>query len=283
MQDLSVKNRSAPLAAWMNCLAPGLGLFYLGQPQRALLCLLLVTAPWFVWLLLPWRGEPRLLLAVAGISILLLIAIMLTCWRQAPRLSPMILLPGQRWYGYAGFWLFFILLLIVWLSLMLWSLGLMPHQVAGNSMARTIGKNEWVLIDLNKHSPDSLRRGDIVLFSDPEQARDSLLRVVGLPGERITVHGGGLFVDGRWQPEPYVDDMLNRRKIPEGVVEANVPGGQVFVLADNRDNARDSRYWGALDAERVRGRMVKRLSGRWTDWLEMIPPAIGLSLSRSDN
>lgn len=279
MQELRVKHRSAPVAAWINCLAPGMGLYYLGERRQAWLILLLAALPWFVLLFLPWQQYPFLVVATLLLSVVILMLCMWSCWQRAPELSPLILLPSQRWYRYTLFWFSFLSLCLLWLALLIFRLGIQPYQVSTNSMAGTINKTDWVLISSHRRDPVDFSRGEIVLLIHPETHREVLQRVVGLPGERITVHGGGLFVDGSWQPETYVDDMRNQRRIPEGVVESSVPAGQFFVLADNRDQSRDSRYWGALPADRILGRVIYHLNWQRFDGQELISVFIGHSLT----
>ena len=78
MQPLIIKQRSAGLAAWLNCLAPGLGLYYLEQRVQARWLLFLVMLPWFLWLLLPSQRLLPMLVFVWLISMAsLLVGMML--------------------------------------------------------------------------------------------------------------------------------------------------------------------------------------------------------------
>lgn len=261
MQDLSVKHRSPSLAAGINLLAPGLGLYYLGQAREAWLFMGLVILPWFILLLFPWRmSTPFPVIILPLLSLALWLMVMRMSWQRARDLSPMIQLQQQRWQNYSLFWLAFSGLSLLWLALVLsLKFQLTLHQVADNSMAGTLNKYDWVVIATDKRQPGQVQRGDVVLLIHPETNREVLQRVVALPGERVTVHGGGLFIDGYWQAEYYVDDLRNQQRIPEGVVETTVPEDQLFVLADNRDYSRDSRYWGALPTDRILGKQVYRV------------------------
>lgn len=270
MQDLSVKPRSQRLAAWANCVAPGLGFYYLGLPGRAWICLLLAAIPWFILLLLPWHQYPWLPVLALLLSLLVLVVAMRQAGALARERSPMILQSGQRWLNYLFFTLVSLSLIVVWLWLLSVKSGLMPYQVSVNSMVGTVNKYDWLLITRKPPELDRLRRGEMVLFVHPELGRIDIQRVVGLPGERIAVHAGGLFVDGDWHSEPYLDEMKNQRKLPEGVVETRVPDGAVFVLADNRDASRDSRYWGALPADAIESKLAYRLNRGPDDWMELL-------------
>jgi len=261
MQDLSVKHRSPSLAAGINFLAPGLGLYYLGQGREAWLFLGLVILPWFILLLFPWQlSPPYPVLILPLLSLVVWLMVVMISWHRARELSPMIQRQQQRWQSYGLFGLTFMGLGLLWLDLVLsLKFHLTLHQVSDNSMAGTVNKHDWVVIANDKRQPEQLQRGDILLLIHPETNREVLQRAVALPGERVTVHGGGLFINGHWQAEYYVDDLRNQQRIPEGVVETTVPENQLFMLADNRDYSRDSRYWGALPTDRILGKQVYRL------------------------
>ena len=114
-----------------------------------------------------------------------------------------------------------------------------------------------------------IRRGDVVVLKFPEDpTRDFIKRVIGLPGEMVEIRDKTVYVDGRPLDEPYAhfSDAPLRREDPEyglrpegprpGYGPVTVPAGQLFVLGDNRDNSRDSRYWGFLPIDQVKGRAL---------------------------
>ncbi len=280
MRDLSVKHRSERRAVWANCLAPGLGFYYLGLRKQAWCSLLLAALPWFTILLLPWRQYPWLPLLALLLSLLVLFVSMWRARIETPQRSPMIMQPQQSWPYYLMFTLTSICLIVVWLWLLSLKSGLIPYQVQVNSMAGTINKHEWLLITRQAPETATLQRGDVVVFTHPEHGGMDIQRIVGLPGERLTVHGGGLFVDGRWQSELYLDDLLNQRKLPEGVVETTVPQEAVFLLADNRDASRDSRYWGALAVTNIHSKIAYRLKHGPHVGLELLRAYLGHSFTQ---
>jgi signal peptidase I len=115
----------------------------------------------------------------------------------------------------------------------------------------------------------ALRRGDIVVFKYPEEpARDFIKRVIGLPGETVEIRDKVVYVDGKALVEPYVRFLEPplRRDDPEYGLRGEsfrdnwgpevIPEGKLLVLGDNRDNSRDSRYWGFLPRNQVKGRAL---------------------------
>jgi signal peptidase I len=110
---------------------------------------------------------------------------------------------------------------------------------------------------------DEIRRGDIIVFKHPRTPeRDLIKRTIGLPGETIELRDKRVYVDGKPLDEPYAQYLLAagpndlaadvRRKF--GPI--TVPPGHYFMMGDNRDNSEDSRYWGALSREYVKGKAL---------------------------
>jgi signal peptidase I len=114
-----------------------------------------------------------------------------------------------------------------------------------------------------------VQRGHVVVFKFPEDpSRDFIKRVIGLPGETVEIRDKTVFINGRALVEPYVHFLEPplRRDDPEYGLRTEgvrdnwgpevVPPGHLFVLGDNRDNSRDSRFWGTLPRDQVKGRAL---------------------------
>jgi signal peptidase I len=124
-------------------------------------------------------------------------------------------------------------------------------QVSGLSMEPHIRSGEYVLI--NTFAP---QRGDIVAFRHEGDARAVFIkRVIGVPGDRIRVDRGTVYVNGVKLDEPYVQHN-DGRTFPE----ITVPTTSVYVLGDNRAESEDSRFFGPVNDDRLVGRAV---AGVW--------------------
>ncbi|HET7293251.1 MAG TPA: signal peptidase I [Vicinamibacteria bacterium] len=130
----------------------------------------------------------------------------------------------------------------------------------------SIGRVEDLLL-----AKREVRRGDVVVFRFPENPeKDYVKRVVALPGETVEIHDKTVLVDGRPLDETAYVHFLDADQGESSEVEAGglggrertpygplrVPEGQLFVLGDNRDNSNDSRIWGFLPRELVKGRAL---------------------------
>jgi signal peptidase I len=114
----------------------------------------------------------------------------------------------------------------------------------------------------------TLKRGDVVVFKYPvEPERDFIKRVVGLPGETIEVKEKKVYINGKPFEEPYVHFLapptaqselheVTSFDVRERYGPVTVPPNQYFVMGDNRDNSQDSRYWGFLPRENVKGKAL---------------------------
>jgi signal peptidase I len=111
---------------------------------------------------------------------------------------------------------------------------------------------------------DPVRRGEIIVFKYPEDPeRDFIKRVIALPGETIELRKKRVFIDGRQLDEPYVryltppdEDSGEDFDVRVQYGPVTVPPGHLFMMGDNRDNSQDSRYWGFLPQEYVKGRAL---------------------------
>ena len=111
-----------------------------------------------------------------------------------------------------------------------------------------------------------IRRGDIIVFKYPDQPdRDLIKRVIGLPGETVELRNKKVYVNGQGINEPYVHFLtppstafqeVTSSDVLENYGPVTVPPDQYFVMGDNRDNSEDSRYWGFLPRNNVKGKAL---------------------------
>ena len=133
------------------------------------------------------------------------------------------------------------------------------RYIPSESMLPTLKINDRLLIEKVGYRFKTPERGDIVVFSPTETLKENgynqafIKRVIGLPGETITVSGGVVTVDGQPLSENYLADEPDYDFGP-----VTVPEGHYLVLGDNRNNSYDSHYWGFLPRQNIIGRAAVR-------------------------
>ncbi len=124
-------------------------------------------------------------------------------------------------------------------------------RVDGSSMLPTLENGEFVLVSKMSYRFGNVDRGDIIVFHFPMNPDEELIkRVIGLPGDHISVQAGVVSVNGQVVNEPYIAST------PSYSGEWDVLKDQLFVLGDNRNNSNDSKDWGLLPLEKVVGKAV---------------------------
>ena len=105
-------------------------------------------------------------------------------------------------------------------------------------------------------------QGDVIVFQYPQDpSRDYIKRCVATGGQTVEVKDKNLYVEGRPMEEPYTqhtDGVVRPASIDprDNFGPYTVPPGNLFMMGDNRDNSNDSRYWGPVDFDLVRGKAM---------------------------
>lgn len=103
-----------------------------------------------------------------------------------------------------------------------------------------------------------LERQEIVVFKFPEDpTKDFIKRLIGLPGDTIEIRNNQVIVNGKTLDEPYIiySNPINRyASNTSNIPKFKVPENHIYVLGDNRDNSYDSRYWGFVPMDYLKGR-----------------------------
>ena len=144
-----------------------------------------------------------------------------------------------------------------------------PFQVEQMSMVPTVNPGEYVLIDKISPRFNDYRRGDIVVFQPPQGFGQGgvpfIKRVIGLPGDTVTLENGRVFVTpAGGSPvrldEPYLVHAIDGNIAPTlpkdatGTTSWTIAPGTFFVMGDNRPASEDSRFFGPIDRQLIVGR-----------------------------
>ena len=138
-----------------------------------------------------------------------------------------------------------------------------PTIVKQTSMQDTLNPNDYIIMYRRAYSgPKEPKRGDIVIFKSElqdENGKNKLLikRVIGLPGDKITINDGKVYINDKEYDESYLKDGYTTGSVNN----FKVPKGEYFVMGDNRVVSIDSRYSevGCIKKDAIKGRAVLRL------------------------
>ena len=138
-----------------------------------------------------------------------------------------------------------------------------PTIVKQTSMQDTLNPNDYIIMYRRAYSGDKEpKRGDIVIFKSElqdENGKNKLLikRVIGLPGDKITINDGKVYINDKEYDESYLKDGYTTGSVNN----FKVPKGEYFVMGDNRVVSIDSRYSevGCVKKDAIKGRAVLRL------------------------
>jgi len=134
------------------------------------------------------------------------------------------------------------------------------YKIPAGSMMPTLLVGDHILVNKYIYKNHAPKRGDIVVFEFPKDpAIDYIKRVIGLAGDLIEIKDKKLFINGVAQNEKFVihtdKNTLPASSAPRDNFGAfTVPSNTLFVLGDNRDNSYDSRFWGIVDQQKIKGR-----------------------------
>ena len=134
------------------------------------------------------------------------------------------------------------------------------YWIASGSMEPTLAVNDRLLVDKVSYRLTNPQRGEIVFFLPPQQANESkkssityVKRIVGLPGEKVEIKGGGVYINNLPLSENYLAEQPNYVWGPQ-----TIPPDSYLVLGDNRNQSYDGHYWGFISRDRLVGRAVMR-------------------------
>jgi signal peptidase I len=135
-----------------------------------------------------------------------------------------------------------------------------PFLVYGSSMEPNFETGDYLIVDELTYKFESPKRGDVVVLKPPmDESKHYIKRIIGLPGETISVNGSVVVIKNKENPEgftlnePYITFQSDR------VANYNLNDNEYFVMGDNRAVSSDSRIWGPLPSNLITGRALLRI------------------------
>jgi signal peptidase I len=153
------------------------------------------------------------------------------------------------------------------------------YEVDGPSMETTLENNDRLIVWKVPRTVARItgktyipHRGDIIIFVEnglsnfsTSDSKQLIKRVIGLPGDRITVHGGVLTVYDKEHPDGFVPDKtmaygkVVHEETDERDIDVTLGDNELYVCGDNRPNSLDSRTFGPINADQIVGKLSLRL------------------------
>src|SRR5437867_12508882 len=138
------------------------------------------------------------------------------------------------------------------------SFAIQAVHVEGLSMFATLDNDDYLIankIDYRLHAPE---RGDIIILRPPTNNSTYFIkRIIALPGERLLIRSGVVYINGHRLDEPYLPEAWSLQTIPQPWSlgdGALIPANQYFVMGDNRNKSQDSRFFGPITRDRIDGK-----------------------------
>ncbi len=136
-----------------------------------------------------------------------------------------------------------------------------PFIVSGASMETTFSTGQYLIVDQLTYHFDEPKHGEVIVFRYPKDpSKFFIKRIIGIPGDTVTIVGQGVTVTNTQHPDGVILDetyVLNMK--PNTAITEVLGEGEYFVMGDNRDASSDSRSWGVLQRDKIVGRAFLRL------------------------
>ena len=159
-------------------------------------------------------------------------------------------------------------LVAIGVALLVQAFVVKPYRIPSESMQDTLLVGDRVLVDRMSWRVSEPHRGDIVVFHPPFDGPVLIKRIIGMPGDELSVADGVLSINGIPQDEPYVRQTESGPEPTEAFANGRpwgleatytVPAGSYFMMGDNRTNSGDSREFGPV----ARAELVGQAFGRY--------------------
>lgn len=133
-------------------------------------------------------------------------------------------------------------------------------QVSGTSMLPNLSDRDRLVIEKVSLYTHNYRRGEIIIFKPNNETQDIYIkRVIGLPGDRVEIKNGEVYVNSEKLDEDYLFQDTFTQPAREEYSNLTVPDNCLYVLGDNRTVSEDSRYIGPIPVENIRGHALLRV------------------------
>lgn len=155
-------------------------------------------------------------------------------------------------------WIWSIIVACVLMAVLYFFIG-RPFTVSGQSMYPTLHNGDHMIMS----KLGGINRFDVVILKAPDEDKEYIKRVIGMPGDTVEVKNGVLYINGKVVEQPFINSDNSKKTVfiddftlKELTGVDKVPEGKYFVMGDNRGVSKDSRMIGFIDASAIEGKAV---------------------------
>ncbi len=137
-----------------------------------------------------------------------------------------------------------------------------PFIVSGGSMDPTFATGQYLIVDQLSYDFKNPVRGEVIIFRYPRDPQTFFIkRIVGLPGETLTMDSGKVIIKNNENPKGFIldENYLTKEHRTSDTFTITLGSNEYFVMGDNRPQSSDSRAWGPLESKFIVGRALFRL------------------------
>jgi signal peptidase I len=277
IRDKSTKStkRNVFITIILSMLQPGLGHIYLGKFKMGVLLYFLIN---MLGLIIIFTG---LIETFTGLSIILIVSLIISF---AVIIHSIFLYKNNKQIKSKSYskWYFYLFILVLMFIIdkgiyKIFKFYYQPSKVASISMENAVLSGDWILCDNFYYNKHNVVRNDIVVFEPKGSSKKTISRVIGLPGDTVEIVNKNIFINNTKLEQPYtkyIDDQVIPSTIENVrfkiIWEENevrkfmgtrdnfnkfvVPENSFFVMGDNRDVSKDSRYLGCIQRNKILGK-----------------------------
>lgn len=246
------QSKDAWLAVFLSGFIPGLGHAYLKQWLPSILFFIV----FIVAVIVAGSQSPIIALLANLLKAVLVLVVFYHVYSSAPlrreRSQRTIMLFMAGFIGIS-------VILSAILAIMIRQFVAEARYIPSGAMLPTLHVNDRLIINKLAYRFRMPERGDIVVFSPTEALQKQnfhdafIKRIIGLPGDKVQVKGGQVYINDQPLAETYISDQPQYEWGP-----MVIPPNSYFVLGDNRNNSYDSHYWGFIPRENIIGKATQR-------------------------
>ncbi len=154
------------------------------------------------------------------------------------------------------------LVVAVVIALFIKTFLIQTYTIPSGSMLDTLLIGDYIIVNRLAYKFGDPERGDVMVFEYPlEPAKSFIKRVIGVPGDRVTIRDKQVFINGEPYNEDYKqikDDAYFPSELTsrDNIDEFTVPEGKYFMMGDNRDASYDGRFWGFISKDMIKGKAL---------------------------